>query len=156
MNRTLDRTGVFASVFCAIHCAAAPALMLAAPALGSIWAHPMSHLTIAAIVLPVAGFALRTGLRQHGRRWVLNLGLLGIALVLAGAILPYLTSPAEAGCENCDNCCPSFVVDEATGEERLNVPPASIITLLGGIALVTAHMANLRCCASCKATSAIA
>lgn len=146
----LDRTGVFASVFCAIHCAVAPILLIAAPTLGGLWVHPASHLAIASLVLPVAAFALRRGLKTHGRRWVGILGGLGIALVTVGAVLPYVTPPAHRSeCGHCDQCCPSFVVDE-TGAEVLNIPPASIITLLGGIALVTAHVANLRCCARCR------
>jgi hypothetical protein len=43
-----------------------------------------------------------------------------------------------------------LVVDDATGDWSLRVPPASIVTLLGGIALVTAHLANLRCGAHCR------
>lgn len=147
---SLDRTGVFASIFCAIHCAVAPILLLAAPTLGGLWSHPLSHLAIAALVLPVAAFALRNGFRTHGRRWVLTVGGLGIAFVLIGAVLPYLTGSSVEGCADCDQCCPSFVVDEATGARSLNVPPASIITLLGGISLVTAHLANLRCCSRCR------
>lgn len=147
---TLDRTGVLASVFCAIHCATAPLLLTIAPTLGGIWVHPISHLAIAALVLPVAGFALRKGFRAHGRRWVVALGGLGIALVLVGAFLPYVTASGAAdSCEHCDQCCPSYVIDVATGEERLNIPPASIVTLIGGISLIVSHMANLRCCARC-------
>jgi len=146
----LDRTGVIASVLCAIHCAIAPILLVVTPTLGGIWVHPIAHLSIAALVLPIAGFALRSGFRQHQLRWVVTVGGLGIFLVLLGATYPYMTD-AAAGCESgCDNCCPSYVVDEATGEERLNIPPASVITLLGGISLVVAHVANLRCCATCR------
>ena len=48
----------------------------------------------------------------------------------------------------------TLVEDQTTGEQVLNVPPASIVTLLGGAALVLAHMANLRCCAHCASTPA--
>ncbi|MFK7742315.1 MAG: MerC domain-containing protein [Planctomycetota bacterium] len=148
---SLDRAGVIASVFCAIHCAVAPILLIATPMLGGLWVHPLSHLAIASLVLPLAAFALRNGFRTHGRRWVLAIGGIGIALVLLGAVLPYLSAPIADGCEHCDACCPSFVVDEATGAETLNIPPASIITLIGGALLVTAHCANLRCCTRCRA-----
>ena len=154
-SEVFDRTGIAASIFCAIHCAIAPILMLAAPAFGGIWTHPVSHFAIAALVLPIAAFALRNGLRTHGRRWVAWLGGVGIVLVLIGALLPYFTSSGDSGCADCDLCCPSLVVDEATGSTRLNIPPASIITLVGGIALVVAHIANLRCCSRCR-SSAIA
>lgn len=150
-SETLDRTGVIASVLCAIHCAVAPLLLVVAPTLGGFWVHPLAHLGIAALVLPVAGFALRRGFLAHGLRWIAILGGVGIALVLFGAAYPYV-SGGEAGCEaGCDQCCPSYVVDELTGEERLNIPPASIITLLGGVSLVVAHVANLRGCARCCA-----
>lgn len=146
-HETLDRTGVIASVFCAIHCAIAPLLLILTPTLGGIWTHPVSHLAIAALVLPVAAFALRRGLHSHGRRWVVTLGGVGIALVLVGAALPYFTTtPHIEGCTSCDQCCPSFVTDPSTGEEHLHIPPATLVTLAGGISLVIAHMANLRCC----------
>ncbi|MCK5944079.1 MAG: MerC domain-containing protein [Planctomycetes bacterium] len=150
LTSVLDRTGVFASVFCAIHCAVAPLLLVVAPTLGGVWVHPLAHLAIAALVLPVAGFALRRGFRDHGRRWVVAVGGAGIALVLVGAVLPYLAGSPVAGHEHCQHCCPSLVVDEATGAETLHVPPATIVTLLGGALLVTAHLANLRCGAGCR------
>ncbi len=157
LARLLDRTGVCASVGCAVHCMIAPLLLLAAPAFGGIWVHPVSHLAIAALVLPVAAFALRRGYRAHGRRWILGVGALGMALVLLGAVWPlwfagaHAAGDAAAGCATCHDCCPSLTVDEATGAWSLRVPPASVITLLGGIALVTAHLGNLRCCAACRA-----
>ncbi|MEC8251942.1 MAG: MerC domain-containing protein [Planctomycetota bacterium] len=148
-SETLDRTGVIASVLCAIHCAVAPMLIVVAPTLGGLWVHPLAHLGIAALVLPVAGFALRRGFQAHRLRWIAVLGGVGIALVLLGSAYPYFTAPAS-GCEaGCEQCCPSYVVDPVTGEERLNIPPASVITLMGGVSLVVAHVANLRSCARC-------
>ena len=44
-----------------------------------------------------------------------------------------------------DNCCPSLVVDES-GKANLHIPPAAIVTTLGGIFLITAHIGNLCCC----------
>ena len=82
-------------------------------------------------------------------------GGLGTALVLLGAALPYLTGASGDCGPNCDQCCPSFVVDEATGVESLNIPPASIVTLFGGISLIVAHLANLRCCSSCRVASTV-
>lgn len=148
----LDRTGVLASVLCAIHCAAAPILLILAPTLGGLWVHPVSHLVIAAVVLPVAALALRSGFRVHRRPLVLILGMLGVGLVAIGAVFPYLAeSAAAAGSEACDDCCPSIVIDEATGTEQIHIPPATILTTAGGIALIIAHLTNLRCCAGCRA-----
>jgi len=157
-QRFLDRTGVCASIGCAVHCMVAPLLLVMTPALGGIWVHPVAHIAIASLVLPVAAFALRRGFREHGKRWIVTTGVLGMALVLAGAFWPLLLGSADAqaadaidGCAVCHDCCPSVAVDETTGAWSLRVPPASVITLLGGIALVTAHLGNLRACACCRA-----
>lgn len=151
-SESLDRTGVVASISCAVHCMVAPLIVLLAPALGGIWVHPGVHLAIASLVLPVAGLALRKGFRAHGRRWILIGGLMGMGLVLLGTALPFFLSEAQAaeGCGNgvCEHCCPTLVADE-DGGYRLNLPPASIVTFLGGALLVAIHVGNLRCCSRC-------
>jgi hypothetical protein len=157
---TLDRTGVVASVGCAVHCMVAPLLLILTPTLGGIWVHPVVHLAIAALVLPVAALALRRGSRRHGREWILWSGGSGMALVLLGALWPmWFAGEAHAGHSDggastsgtsCNGCCPSLSIDAATGAWSWNVPAASVITLLGGIALVAAHVGNLRCSARCS------
>ena len=59
MAATLDRTGVIASVGCAIHCMVAPLLVVFAPTLGGWWVHPATHLLIAALVLPNANLVAK-------------------------------------------------------------------------------------------------
>ena len=84
----LDRTGVCASVGCAIHCMVAPLLVVFAPTLGGWWVHPATHLLIAALVLPVAASALKRGYRTHRKRWIMWAGMGGMALVGIGVVLP--------------------------------------------------------------------
>jgi hypothetical protein len=159
----LDRTGVLASIGCAVHCLVAPVFMLLAPAIGGWWVHPVTHLLIAAIVLPVAGMALVRGYRQHGRRWIPLVGGIGMMLVGIGVVLPWTpttaSSPAMTGagdCAVCQECCPTVRVDPATGAWGLDLPAASIVTMLGGLALIIAHAGNLRCaCQSCEDTCAL-
>ena len=57
-----DRIGIGASILCAIHCAAAPFLLLLLPAFGKIWAHPLSHILVAMLVVPLAAFSIRRGI----------------------------------------------------------------------------------------------
>ena len=60
--------------------------------------------------------------------------------------------PTEGACgtTGCvDNCCPSLVTD-ADGNVKLNIPPASIVTTLGGIALIITHIGNIFCCSCCR------
>ena len=66
-----DRIGIGASILCAIHCAAAPFLLLLLPAFGKIWAHPMSHILVAMLVVPLAAFSIRRGYLTHQKKWVL-------------------------------------------------------------------------------------
>lgn len=129
----------------------APLLLLAAPALGGLWVHPATHFAIAAFVLPVAAVALRHGVRQHGRRWIGVLGAAGMLLVAAGVVWPWIApSGVHAAHGGCADCCPSVQVEAEGGAWSVRIPPASIVTLLGGVALVAAHVANLRlrCCSA--------
>jgi hypothetical protein len=146
-----DRIGVLASILCAIHCLVTPPLLLFLPAFGRAWSHPASHWIMALVVVPLALLTLRQGFRIHGRKWVIASGVVGIALILAGAALPYLEPrPVAVGEHACDACCPSLNT-AATGETRLEIPPASVVTTLGGIALILAHLGNLRCrCVCCQ------
>jgi len=52
--------------------------------------------------------------------------------------------------ETCvDNCCPSAQISE-TGEISIHVPPAAIVTTLGGVFLIIAHVFNLMGCKNCE------
>lgn len=163
----LDRAGIAASVGCAIHCLVAPFVILFAPAIGGWWASPTTHFVIALLVLPLAGIAMTKGYRSHHRRWILALGMLGAGFVILGTAFPWLemlwangspdpalaavaSTAADTECTTCTSCCPSVAIDEETGAWDLSIPPASWLTMLGGISLVTAHFANLRCCSRCE------
>ena len=147
LRATLDRTGVLASVGCAIHCMAAPLLVLFAPTLGGLWVHPATHMLIGAFVLPIALCALVRGYGIHQKRWIVTVGGIGMLGVLVGVFLPWLVSPTGTTTRD---CCPTLAQDAATGDLSLQVPLASVVTMLGGAALVVAHLANIRCaCRRC-------
>ncbi|MDP0491030.1 MAG: MerC domain-containing protein [Verrucomicrobiota bacterium JB023] len=60
------------------------------------------------------------------------------------ASAPATPAPAEpAACV--DACCPSVQISE-TGEASLHIPPAAIVTTLGGLFLIAAHVGNLCLC----------
>jgi hypothetical protein len=50
-------------------------------------------------------------------------------------------------------CCPTLGTD-ADGNFKLHIPLASIVTTLGGLALIATHLGNLCCCRGCGAGSA--
>ncbi|MDF1753311.1 MAG: MerC domain-containing protein [Verrucomicrobiales bacterium] len=68
-----------------------------------------------------------------------------VFLYVKGEEMP--EASCSVGCT--DNCCPSLVTD-ADGKMRLNIPPASIVTTLGGISLILTHVGNLCCCSACR------
>lgn len=142
-----DRIGVAASVLCAIHCALAPALLLFLPAFGRIWAHPASHALVALLIVPLAVLTIWSGYRRHRSTLVASAAVLGVFLIVVGAALPALCAAPEKEIPGActDKCCPSTQIS-ATGETTLHIPPAAIVTTLGGIALIAAHLGNLRSC----------
>lgn len=145
-----DRLGVFASVACAVHCLAAPLLFLAAPALGDLWAHPLSHALIALLVLPLAASVLWRGYRTHRKNWIAVSAVIGMSAVLLGCALPFTGAEAQASdAAACASCCLQ-VVEEQDGGFSLGLPPASIATLVGSFFLVACHLGNLTCCRFCK------
>ncbi|MCH2101546.1 MAG: MerC domain-containing protein [Planctomycetes bacterium] len=168
LHMRLDQAGIVASIGCAVHCLIAPFVILFAPAFGGIWASPQTHLLIALFVLPVAILTMANGYRTHQRAWILGLGITGAGFVLLGTAFPWLEPLWAAGatvaqqdpelaqttCTTCTNCCPTVTIDETSGEWNWKFPPASWLTMVGGMSLVSAHWGNLRCCKSCKKSKA--
>jgi hypothetical protein len=169
----LDRIGITASLLCAIHCIAAPFLLLLLPAAGSVWAHPAVHWVLAIFVVPLALWVLFKGYTKHGNKLTLVAATTGALLILAGLISPMVhTDPivefsvptlfgdaaaaaaplasaapasAPAAAPACtDTCCPTI----AQGENGtiISMPPGGLLTLLGSVLLVLAHTSNLIAC----------
>jgi hypothetical protein len=172
-----DRIGVIASVLCAIHCLFTPLLIVLTPSFSRIWAHPASHWIVALIVVPLAAYMLFKGYRIHQRKWIIACGVSGIMLILIGAVIPYTnlttqggqiefptswetiwsgsenTSASEQNDECAVSCCPSLIADTNSNKIGLYIPLASIVTTLGGIALITTHLGNIcyfRRCKTCE------
>ncbi len=158
-----DRLGIAASLACAVHCMAAPFLLLLLPAAGSVWSHPAVHWVLAALVLPLALIVVFRGYRHHRRRFALVAAVLGAAFIVAGLVIPAMASVAPSGAEvsaaglghtdagvaadTCtDTCCPSITQDASTGAISFNFPPASIVTMIGSAFLIIAHGINLHGC----------
>ena len=60
------------------------------------------------------------------------------------------TQNAEAPSKTCgDTCCPTLVTDN-DNNTSLNIPPASILTTAGGLALILTHVGNVCFCATCR------
>jgi len=82
----LDRTGLLLSGACLVHCAVLPLSVLVLPSLGGVWFDHSSllHWVLLALAIPVSGYALLRGYREHGQRGSLALGVVGLALMAVG------------------------------------------------------------------------
>ena len=159
-DRIADRIGVGASVICAVHCAVTPVLLLLLPTFGRAWSHPATHWGMALLVVPLAGFMMRSSYNKYRRKWIVAAGSLGIVFILTGAAAPYVEQAAVPGvstegedagvsgsaADGCtDSCCPSVQAGDEGGW-TVHIPTASILTTLGGVFLIVTHVGNLWLC----------
>lgn len=114
----LDRAGICVSALCLVQCLALSLAIVLAPmmSLGPLGSDTF-HRVLLALIVPLSFGAFWSGYRDHRHGVVLALGAVGVALVLAAAVL------------------------EAT---VLSPLAASGVTSLGGCALIVAHGWNLR------------
>ena len=168
-HKWTDRAGVLAAAACAVHCMAAPLVLAFAPLVGGIWASPVTHWVFAAVSLPAALSLLRRRMRDHTlglRRWLIGLAVAGAALVVLGLSAPnaswsdglgldvpcpsWMPQPDDAAAHShCqDECCASVQSDES-GSTTFHLPLASVVTMLGGLLLITAHGLAMRTAVCC-------
>lgn len=114
-----DKIGIFLSTLCAIHCLVTPLLVLALPVLGEAFEATWVHWTMALVIVPVGVFAFWSGYKHHKQSKVFGLGLAGLFLVTAGSVLPH---------------------------EMVEFFEYDLVTIVGSILLVTAHILNRRAC----------
>ena len=120
--RPADLLGITLSLTCLVHCLALPLLILLAPALGTWIAMPeWVHAAILMPALPAAIFAMKDGWRRHGRMAPAGLAAAGLGLLAAGLA-------AHEGW--------MALADPETADR--------LLTSLGAVALVTAHLLNWR------------
>ena len=112
----LDRTGLLLSGACLVHCAVLPLSVLVLPSLGGVLFDHSSllHWVLLALAIPVSGYALLRGYREHGERRSLAVGIVG--LVIMGLGVSHLLA------------------------EELEIP----LTLSGAAIVAAAHLMNIR------------
>lgn len=81
-----DRIGISASLICLIHCLVTPLTVMTIPLIGREFDHEIFHWAVAALVVPVAIWALWRGYQSHRHRRVLWLGVSGLMAVAAALI----------------------------------------------------------------------
>lgn len=119
-GRAWDRWGLLASVLCVVHCIATPILALTLPAIAA--AEGVTHGLLAVAIVLFALLAFVPGLRTHGKRRVVVLGAIGVALIWVALLLP---------------------------EEWVDDAWRDGLTVAGGLAMVAAHIFNIILCRRC-------
>jgi hypothetical protein len=115
----LDATAVSLSALCLLHCLALPLLVALLPlASASFVADERFHRWMLWLVVPTTVLALWTGWRRHRRTSLVLLGSTGVALIAFAAYGRALVGLDETG--------------------------DTVFTVIGAIALATAHLLNLR------------
>lgn len=114
-----DKVGIFLSSLCAIHCLAAPLVVLFLPVLGSFFENEMVHMIMALFVVPVGALAFWSGYRHHRQIKLFSLGLVGLLLVGGSPFAPH---------------------------EVVDLFGHDVLTIVGSFCLIVAHVLNRRAC----------
>lgn len=172
-----DWMGVFASVACAIHCAAMPFVAMFLPMMGLRFLMDESfHQVMVVVCSTLAIAAFIPGFRRHRRLLPIGVGAVGLSLISTAALamegkccatcsVTATAADEETGDVCNEKCCQDLAVaatdlgkessDLGTASED-NGETASLlgsltpwITSIGGLLLVTAHLTNRRLSCSC-------
>ncbi len=115
-----DGVGILGSAVCALHCIAAPVLLVAGTSVPAAFVNDETfHGMLLWAILPAAILALGLGCWQHKDRWVLWLGVFGLLGLSSSVAVPH------------------ELIGE-TGERLVTVGSAGI--------LIAAHVRNFRRC----------
>lgn len=119
-----DRAGIVLSALCLIHCLGAPLAILYLPALGLLLvpAEDGVHAVLAMVVPITALLAFVPGYRRHRNPRILYAASAGVSAIVFAAFL--LPEDADAAAE-------------------------TLITALGGVLLIAAHLRNHAFCRRC-------
>lgn len=118
-----DRIGVAGSALCMIHCISTPLLIGYLSTIGlGFFAHEIFHQIFAVILLTVAILAFLPGYRAHKRKDIVLAAGVGVTLLIVGGFLHIESLPSFA---------------------------EHILTIIGSILLVGAHIFNRRCQGTC-------
>ena len=116
LERFLDKTGIWLSGLCMIHCILTPIVLIVLPMMTfakSEWVH-----LVLAGVLPIIAFgAFIPGVRRHKDWAVIKIGFVGLVLIIFAALDPF---------------------------HWLNEITEGAVTSVGSISLIMAHLRNRR------------
>lgn len=116
-----DHAGIGASFLCVLHCLVTPFLITALPVLAAT--EHQTHSVFAIFILLFGLLAFIPGYRQHQKKSIPALGIMGASMIILAAELPEIanTEAIETG-----------------------------LVVIGGITLISAHIRNVYWCRFCN------
>ena len=120
IQATADKSAIVLSVLCAIHCLLMPAAIVLYPTtLGFLPDNESVHFALLFVVIPVSAYALIKGGKVHKSRKVFITGISGLLVLVAAVVL---------------------------GHDIVGEIGEKILTVLGSIILIIAHVQNHLIC----------
>lgn len=120
-GRAWDGWGMAASALCVVHCIVTPFAALLLPTMAAN--QGVTHGVLGVAVILFALLAFVPGMRTHGKRRVLVLGMIGVGLIWTALMLP---------------------------EEWVGDAFRDGLTMAGGVVMVVAHVFNVVLCRRCS------
>jgi hypothetical protein len=84
----LDRAAILLSALCVVHCVATMVAVLLLASVGAALLDPRIHEFGLMLAIVIGAVALGAGVRTHGARAPLMIGLVGLSLMTSGVLLP--------------------------------------------------------------------
>lgn len=142
LTKTLDFTGGFTSLLCALHCLALPFVVALLPSLGLAWVGSHTFgMWMLAITAAIGLFAIVQGMREHKSCIPMVKFGIGLMFLVLGEIVLH-----NMVCEQPIKLGHRVVMAHVKGH-----PHHSFVSAFGGFMIVIAHIANrYMCVRNCK------
>ncbi len=119
-----DRSGIFISGLCVVHCVLFPVLIILLPATRSFFYNPILEIIILVLGIIIGSISFVTSYRQHRKPYPMMLGLTGVAFLALNL----------------------FVFVESESHVELSGIPIDPLMILGGSFLIAGHAWNIHAC----------
>jgi hypothetical protein len=135
------------AMLCAVHCLLTPILIVFLPIITTtFWVHENFHMWMVLFVVPTTGAAVFMGCKKHKDRAVLLLSIIGISVLASVAAYETIvhSQSGVAGHAYCPDC--------VGGGHPSAWRASTLINVMGGILLASAHVRNFLLCRQAHCT----
>ena len=137
-----DKLSICLSLCCILHCIALPIFILLIPRITSLWINDENvHIVLVLLAIPISLFAMGKSLRVHHNYKCIALAIIGLLLLVSAIFMHDLGFDGDHAHSEQAHSDGDGHNDEHSGlGEKLEI----FFTVLGGLALLSAHYLNIR------------